>query len=132
MYEILDRITKGKGVEGDIEELERLSQTIISSSLCGLGQTAPNPVVTTLKYYKDEYEAHIKEHRCPAGSCKDLVSYYIENNCIGCRRCSKVCPVECITGELKEKHVIDQDKCIKCGACYDACPVKPVKAVVKR
>lgn len=131
MLEILERITEGKGEEGDIEKLESLSETISSASLCGLGQTAANPVITTLKYFKHEYEAHIKEKRCPGGVCQDLLEYFIEDNCIGCTKCAKTCPVACIDGNLKERHVINVRKCIKCGACMEACPLKP-KAVIKR
>lgn len=129
MHEILDRITKGEGVEGDIERLLELAETVSGTSLCGLGQTAPNPVITTIKYYRHEYEAHIRDKKCPAKSCKALIQYFITDSCIGCTRCAKACPVSCISGKVKERHVIDQDMCIKCGACYDACPVKPIKAV---
>ncbi len=129
MYEILDRITKGEGVEGDIERLLELSETVSGTSLCGLGQTAPNPVITTIKYYRDEYEAHIRDKKCPAKSCKALIEYFITDSCIGCTMCAKACPVSCISGKVKELHVIDQDRCIKCGSCYDVCPVKPIKAV---
>ena len=131
MLEILDRITEGKGEEEDIAKLERLSETITTSSLCGLGQTASYPVMTTLRYFREEYEAHIRDKKCPAGSCQALLEYFIEDNCIGCTKCAKVCPVSCIEGKLKERHVIDTERCIKCGACMEACPLKP-KAVVKR
>lgn len=131
MLEILERITEGKGVEGDIEILESLSETISSASLCGLGQTASNPVITTLKYFRDEYEAHIRDKRCPAGACQALLEYYIADNCIGCTKCTKACPVGCIDGKLKERHIIDTERCIKCGACMAACPLKS-KAVIKR
>ncbi len=129
LYEILDKITKGEGEEGDIEKLEKLCETVTSTSLCGLGQTAPNPVITTLKYYRDEYEAHIRDKKCPAKSCKALITFLIEDSCTGCTRCAKACPVGAITGKVKERHVIDQTLCIKCGACHDICPVKPIKAV---
>lgn len=131
MLEILQRIVDGKGEEGDIERLESLSQTISSASLCGLGQTASNPVVTTIKYFRNEYEAHIKDKKCPAHSCLALLSYFISDACIGCTKCAKACPVGCISGKVKERHVIDQNACIKCGACMDACP-KHVKAVIKQ
>ncbi len=121
MLEILQRICDGKGVEEDIAKLEELAAQIKDSSLCGLGQTAPNPVLTTLKYFRHEYEAHIFDKKCPARSCKPLLTFEINDNCIGCTACARVCPPKAISGERKAKHVIDQDKCIKCGACYDTC-----------
>ncbi|NLX64137.1 MAG: NADH-quinone oxidoreductase subunit NuoF [Clostridiaceae bacterium] len=122
MYEILDRITSGKGEEGDIEKLELLAENIKQSALCGLGQTAPNPVLSTIRYFRDEYEAHVKEHRCPAGVCRALLKYFIiPDKCKGCSLCSKKCPVGAISGEIKKPYVIDQNKCIKCGVCMDTC-----------
>ncbi|MEW6482345.1 MAG: NADH-ubiquinone oxidoreductase-F iron-sulfur binding region domain-containing protein, partial [bacterium] len=122
MLEILTRITEGKGEISDISLLEELALTIKSASLCGLGQTAPNPVLTTLKYFRDEYEAHIKDKKCPAKVCKALLTYSINPNvCTGCGLCAKKCPNNAISGEKKKAHKIDQDKCIKCGICYDTC-----------
>ncbi len=129
MHEILDNITSGKGINGDIEKLLDLAYTIKDSALCGLGQTAPNPVISTIRYFRDEYEAHINEKRCPAGVCKPLLSYYITDNCIGCTKCARNCPVNCISGEVKKKHVIDTNACIKCGSCITDCPVN---AIIKR
>ena len=131
MFEILDRITQGKGREGDVELLEELAKTVKETSLCGLGQTAPNPVLTTIRYFKDEYIAHIQRKECPARVCKDLISFYIlPEKCVGCLLCLKNCPTGAITGELKKLHVINQEKCVKCGVCYEVCPPK-VSAVVK-
>ncbi len=122
MREILDRIVEGKGKRGDIELLERLAFTIKEASLCGLGATAPNPVLTTLKYFRDEYEAHIYKKRCPAGVCKALIIYrVVAGKCTGCQRCVRACPVGAISGPRSQPHNLDQDKCIKCGACYEVC-----------
>ena len=122
MLEILNRICEGEGEEGDIEKLEELAYQVKDSSLCGLGQTAPNPVLTTIRYFRDEYEAHIKDRKCPARSCKKLLTYkIIEENCTGCTVCAKNCSVDAIIGERKEIHMIIQDKCIKCGVCYAKC-----------
>ena len=131
MVEILTRITQGKGEAGDINKLEELAQTVKSGSLCGLGQTAPNPVLTTLRVFREEYEAHIRDKACPALACKDLIVYYIDpKKCVGCMLCLKTCPVDAISGSRKEVHVIDQNLCIKCGACHDVCPAK-IRAVSK-
>ncbi len=122
MLEILTKITDGKGEEGDIEMLEDLSYQIKESSLCGLGQTAPNPVLTTLKYFRDEYEAHIIDKKCPAKVCKPLLTYEVDaDKCTGCTVCAKNCPSDCIDGGRKEVHFINQEGCIQCGACYSKC-----------
>jgi len=123
MLKILNRICEGKGKEGDIELLEEISGVVRDASLCALGQTAPNPVLSTIRYFRDEYEAHIKEKRCPAGVCKELISYYIEpEKCQACMICLRNCPAEAITGGKNLIHVIDQDKCTKCGTCLEVCP----------
>jgi NADH-quinone oxidoreductase subunit F len=128
MLEILTRITQGDGKEGDLETLSELANTIRDSSLCGLGQTAPNPVLTTLKYFRDEYEAHIRDKKCPALSCKNLLVYeVIEENCTGCMACKKGCPVNAIDGEKKTVHFIHQDVCIKCGICNTRCKFDAIR-----
>ena len=122
MLEILERITQGKGTLEDLDKLEELAYNIKESALCGLGQTAPNPILSTLRYFRDEYEAHVIDKKCPAGVCKALVSYSIvADKCKGCSLCARQCPVNAISGEIKSPFVIDQDKCIKCGACIEKC-----------
>ncbi len=122
MLEILEKICDGNGTEEMLEDLEALAKTIADTALCGLGQTAPNPILNTLRYFRDEYLAHIRDKKCPAGSCPNLYSLSITDSCIGCTKCKRNCPVDAIKGELKQLHVIDQSKCIKCGLCIDNCP----------
>lgn len=129
MLEMLDKITEGRGEEGDIERMLSLAETISAASLCGLGQTASNPVTSTIEFFRDEYEAHIRDKKCPAGICSALLEYHITDACIGCTKCAQNCPVDCIAGSVKEKHVIDTEACIKCGNCMEVCPVA---AVIKR
>ena len=126
MLEILEKITDGRGEDGDIERLENLAQALKNGALCALGQTAPNPVLSTLRYFRDEYEAHIKEKRCPAGACTNLLQYSITDACKGCGLCAKNCPAQAISGEAKSLHKIDQSKCIKCGVCMSRCPFKAI------
>ena len=122
MYEILDRITKGQGELEDLERLEKLAAYIKDNALCGLGQTAPNPVLSTMRYFRDEYVAHVVDKKCPAGVCKALLSYVIDpDKCRGCTLCARNCPAGCISGTVKEPHFIDQEKCLKCGACMENC-----------
>jgi NADH:ubiquinone oxidoreductase subunit F (NADH-binding)/(2Fe-2S) ferredoxin len=127
LLEMLERITSGKGQEGDIEFLEELSHYIKTTSLCGLGMTAPNPVLSTIRYFRDEYEAHIKDKRCPAAVCKDLITYAIlEEICTGCGACKRVCPADAIRGTRKKPHTIDPAICVKCGTCFDVCKFKAI------
>ncbi len=131
MLKILTNITRGKGKEGDIELLEELSEVAKEAALCALGKSAPNPFLSTLQYFRDEYEAHIKEKRCPALSCKELISFYIDPaKCQACMICARKCPVDAIDGAKKKIHVIDQEKCTKCGTCFEVCPSK-FGAVIK-
>jgi NADH-quinone oxidoreductase subunit F len=131
MHRILVRICEGKGREGDIETLEELSEVAMEASLCALGTSAPNPFLSTLRYFRDEYEAHISGKRCPAKSCKSLVSFWIDPaKCVGCTICARKCPSQGIDGEKKEIHVIDQNECDACGVCFEVCPSK-YDAVVK-
>ena len=127
MQEFLDRFSKGEGTESDIAELQSLGQAIKDFSLCALGGTSPNPVLTTIQYFRDEYLAHITEQKCPAGVCKDLITYFIDPElCNGCGVCRRICPQQCISGEKKKLHTIDSSLCIRCGMCFDECPVDAV------
>jgi len=129
LLEILTKITDGEGTEQDLATLKSLGQIIKDTSLCGLGQTAPNPVLSTMKYFWDEYVAHVRDHRCPSGVCKKLIRFEITDKCIGCTKCARSCPVSCISGNVKGIHFIHQDKCIKCGACYSSCPVNAISKI---
>ena len=130
LLELLEKLTSGNGTEEDIEKLEDLSIIVTKSSLCGLGQSSPNPILSTLTYFRDEYMAHVGENKtCPAKKCKNLLNYFITDKCIGCTKCARNCPVNCIEGKVKEKHIIDTAKCIKCGNCKNVCPVKAVVLV---
>ena len=125
MLKTLTNITQGKGREGDIELLEQLAEVAGEAALCALGRSAPNPFLSTLKYFRDEYEAHIKEKRCPALSCKELISFYIDpDKCKACTICGRKCPSEAIVGGKSQIHVVDQEKCTKCGTCFEVCPTK--------
>ncbi|MFR9070009.1 MAG: NADH-ubiquinone oxidoreductase-F iron-sulfur binding region domain-containing protein [Paraclostridium sp.] len=129
LLEILTKITDGKGCEQDLLDLENLSKTIATTSLCGLGKSAPNPVLSTLNYFYDEYKAHVIDKKCPSGKCQALLNFVITDNCIGCTKCSRICPAGCISGNVKEKHKIDTTKCLKCGACMDNCKFN---AIIKK
>ncbi len=125
LLEILTKISNGEGEEDDLEFLQELGEAIKDASMCGLGQTLPNPVLSTLRHFKDEYEAHIKDKRCPAYVCKKLISYYIDpKKCKACMICLRDCPAEAIIGDKNQIHVIDQSKCTKCGTCFDVCPTR--------
>ena len=122
LLEMLDKITSGNGTLEDLDKMEELCKYIQANALCALGQTAPNPVLSTLKFFRDEYVAHVVDKRCPAGVCKKLLRYEIDpDKCRGCTACARKCPVNAITGVVKQPHVIDQAKCIKCGTCMDTC-----------
>ena len=129
MLEMLEAICDGKADENTLAELEELANTVKDTALCGLGQTAPNPILATLRYFRDEYIAHVRDKKCPAGTCTKLYQLVITDACKGCTKCARNCPVGAITGTVKQQHVIDQSKCIKCNACIDACPFK---AIVKK
>ncbi len=130
LYELLDKITKGQASKDDLDNLRNLSMVIRDTSLCGLGQTSPNPVLSTMDNFMDEYISHVEEQRCPAGSCKDLIRYeIIPENCVGCTACARNCPVNCIAGERKQLHTIDQSLCIKCGACLEKCKFNAVEII---
>lgn len=127
MKEILNAITEGRGQKGDVTRLKELAKTIQNGSLCGLGQTAPNPVLTTIQYFPEEYEAHIKDKKCPAGVCKALITYRIDTEkCTGCRVCLKACPVEAIRGEKNQPHIIDKTLCTQCGSCKEVCKFEAI------
>jgi ferredoxin len=127
MLEILERITSGAGKEGDIELLQELAHYIRATSLCGLGMTAPNPVLSTIRYFRNEYEAHIRDKKCPAAVCRDLITYYvIEECCKGCGACKRACPADAVRGTKKSPHRINAKLCIKCGTCFDVCKFKAI------
>jgi len=122
MANILGRIVKGEGETGDLDQLQSLGETVRRASLCGLGQTAPNPVLTTLRYFRSEYLTHVKDKQCPSGVCKEMIEYYIDpEKCNGCQQCVDICPTDAISGSATEPHQVDQLRCIRCRACYEVC-----------
>ena len=130
MREILDNFSQGKGSEQDIDDLLSLAQAVQDGALCALGSSAPNPVLTTIRYFRDEYIAHVRDQKCPAGVCKDLITYSIDPDlCTGCTSCTRLCPSDCISGEKKKPHTIDTSRCIRCGICRDTCKFGAVKVV---
>ncbi|GAG23910.1 unnamed protein product, partial [marine sediment metagenome] len=127
MYQILTGICEGKGKEGDVEVLEELGTAIMDGSMCALGGTAANPVLSTIRYFRDEYQSHIRDRKCPAGVCRELIRYLVDREkCTGCLLCVKNCPTGSITGERKEPVTLNEDKCIKCGVCFEVCKFKAV------
>jgi len=127
MQEFLNNFSQGKGTPEDIDALESLGQALVDGSLCGLGRSAPNPVLTSIRYFRDEYLAHIVDHKCPAGVCRALITYRIDPGvCTGCALCVPTCPQQCISGKENQAHTIDQETCIRCGVCKDVCPVAAV------
>ena len=121
LHKLTVKVSEGKAKKGDLEKMEQLSENVIIGSLCGLGKSGPNPLLSTIRYFRDEYEAHIKDKKCPAGVCRELITYEIQPNCTGCMACIPVCASNAIKGKKKEVHVINQDKCNSCNACYAVC-----------
>ena len=129
LLEMLDKFVSGNAQMSDIDKLEELSNMICDTSLCGLGQASPNPILSTLKYFRQEYIDHAKDKKCTAKACKKLLKYFITEKCIGCTKCANICPVKCIDGSVKKRHVITAQQCIKCGQCFETCPVHAIELV---